>query len=158
MATPLEGSTLVAGEWIKKKLVRLKKPRLPSALGLSGACGVVAYTLASLSTLTPLSPLTPYRPPPSYSCTDYSYKPEGGGGWTVCTNSVLTIGWVERGRRKEESVAGEWISVHPCLSAKVPTLPRVLHLHRSGVLGGVRCRFWLVWLAPRRRQGSPSSR
>eukprot|EP00962_Isochrysis_galbana_P043643 scaffold16694_cov125-Isochrysis_galbana.AAC.3 len=35
-------------------------PRLPSALGLSGACGVVAYTLASLSTLTPLSPLSPY--------------------------------------------------------------------------------------------------
>eukprot|EP00962_Isochrysis_galbana_P057964 scaffold30600_cov115-Isochrysis_galbana.AAC.1 len=27
---------------IKKKLVRLKKPRLPSALGLSGACGVAA--------------------------------------------------------------------------------------------------------------------
>eukprot|EP00962_Isochrysis_galbana_P015105 scaffold4331_cov129-Isochrysis_galbana.AAC.6 len=26
----------------KKKLVRLKKPRLPSALGLSGACGVEA--------------------------------------------------------------------------------------------------------------------
>eukprot|EP00962_Isochrysis_galbana_P021185 scaffold6249_cov124-Isochrysis_galbana.AAC.10 len=26
----------------KKKLVRLKKPRLPSALGLSGACGVAA--------------------------------------------------------------------------------------------------------------------
>eukprot|EP00962_Isochrysis_galbana_P005221 scaffold1424_cov111-Isochrysis_galbana.AAC.1 len=64
----------------RKKLVRLKKPRLPSAsaLGLSGACGVVAYTLASLSTLTPLSPLTPYRPPHSYSCTDGSYKPEGG--------------------------------------------------------------------------------
>eukprot|EP00962_Isochrysis_galbana_P047154 scaffold19186_cov117-Isochrysis_galbana.AAC.1 len=57
----------------------LKKPRLPSALGLSGAYGEVAYTLASLSTLTPLSPLTPYRPPPSYSCTDGSYKPEGGG-------------------------------------------------------------------------------
>eukprot|EP00962_Isochrysis_galbana_P015819 scaffold4527_cov133-Isochrysis_galbana.AAC.5 len=56
------------------------KKHAPSALGLSGACGVVAYTLASLSTLTPLSPLTPYRPPPSYSCTDGSYKPEGGGG------------------------------------------------------------------------------
>eukprot|EP00962_Isochrysis_galbana_P030186 scaffold9770_cov110-Isochrysis_galbana.AAC.4 len=27
----------------KKKLVRLKKPRLPSALGLSGACGEEAY-------------------------------------------------------------------------------------------------------------------
>eukprot|EP00962_Isochrysis_galbana_P046664 scaffold18827_cov117-Isochrysis_galbana.AAC.1 len=27
---------------LKKKLVRLKKPRLPSALGLSGACGVEA--------------------------------------------------------------------------------------------------------------------
>eukprot|EP00962_Isochrysis_galbana_P040520 scaffold14697_cov129-Isochrysis_galbana.AAC.1 len=26
----------------KKKLVRLRKPRLPSALGLSGACGVEA--------------------------------------------------------------------------------------------------------------------
>eukprot|EP00962_Isochrysis_galbana_P007911 scaffold2150_cov137-Isochrysis_galbana.AAC.14 len=26
----------------EKKLVRLKKPRLPSALGLSGACGVEA--------------------------------------------------------------------------------------------------------------------
>eukprot|EP00962_Isochrysis_galbana_P038533 scaffold13687_cov125-Isochrysis_galbana.AAC.4 len=26
----------------KKKLVRLKRPRLPSALGLSGACGVEA--------------------------------------------------------------------------------------------------------------------
>eukprot|EP00962_Isochrysis_galbana_P021606 scaffold6377_cov125-Isochrysis_galbana.AAC.2 len=34
----------------------------------------------------------------SYSCTDGSYKPEGGGIGlcTVCTTSVLTIGWVER--------------------------------------------------------------
>eukprot|EP00962_Isochrysis_galbana_P031644 scaffold10301_cov121-Isochrysis_galbana.AAC.5 len=30
------------GRSLQKKLVRLKKPRLPSALGLSGACGVAA--------------------------------------------------------------------------------------------------------------------
>eukprot|EP00962_Isochrysis_galbana_P034273 scaffold11573_cov114-Isochrysis_galbana.AAC.1 len=49
----------------KKKLVRLKKPRLPSALGLSGACGVVAYALASLSTHSdsPISP-NPLSPSP----------------------------------------------------------------------------------------------
>eukprot|EP00962_Isochrysis_galbana_P049898 scaffold21366_cov138-Isochrysis_galbana.AAC.1 len=34
--------TLTNPEATKKKLVRLKKPRLPSALGLSGACGVAA--------------------------------------------------------------------------------------------------------------------
>eukprot|EP00962_Isochrysis_galbana_P040737 scaffold14800_cov163-Isochrysis_galbana.AAC.1 len=36
------------GSETKKKLVRLKKPRLPSALGLSGACGVVAYIYLGL--------------------------------------------------------------------------------------------------------------
>eukprot|EP00962_Isochrysis_galbana_P039461 scaffold14129_cov133-Isochrysis_galbana.AAC.3 len=34
---------LSPGRLAKKKLVRLKKPRLPSALGLSGACGEEAY-------------------------------------------------------------------------------------------------------------------
>eukprot|EP00962_Isochrysis_galbana_P015684 scaffold4498_cov119-Isochrysis_galbana.AAC.44 len=65
----------------ERRGARLKKPRLPSALGLSGACGVEAYTRASLSTLTPLSPLTPYRPPPSsYSCTLGTATSLKGGG------------------------------------------------------------------------------
>eukprot|EP00962_Isochrysis_galbana_P019451 scaffold5664_cov115-Isochrysis_galbana.AAC.27 len=39
-------------------------PRLPSALGLSGACSEAAGLARPLCAQTPLTPLTPYRPPP----------------------------------------------------------------------------------------------
>eukprot|EP00962_Isochrysis_galbana_P009526 scaffold2653_cov111-Isochrysis_galbana.AAC.4 len=78
-------------------------PRLPSALGLSGAmrCGGQVWTLdppLSALTLTPLSPLTPYRPLPLSPLHSWQLPAGEEEGWTAaCTTSILSIRWVERG-------------------------------------------------------------
>eukprot|EP00962_Isochrysis_galbana_P037035 scaffold12889_cov105-Isochrysis_galbana.AAC.3 len=75
-------------------------PRLPSALGLGGAkrTGGLDWTLdPPMRSDSPNSPNPPSPPPPSSPCTHGSYRLERGGGWTSCTTSVLSIGWVERG-------------------------------------------------------------
>eukprot|EP00962_Isochrysis_galbana_P024207 scaffold7401_cov108-Isochrysis_galbana.AAC.5 len=87
----------------KKKLVNLRIPRLPSALGLSGAiqCGGLDWTLdppmCSDSPISP-NPLSPCRSltPALVVATDQ----KGGGMWTACTTlyfSPFDRVWVERG-------------------------------------------------------------
>eukprot|EP00962_Isochrysis_galbana_P039329 scaffold14074_cov111-Isochrysis_galbana.AAC.1 len=72
-------------------------PRLPSALGLGGAkrTGGLDKTLNPPMRSDSRNPPSP--PPPLKPLHTWQLPTRREGGWTSCTTSVLSIGWVERG-------------------------------------------------------------